>query len=106
MFCNHLISGERAGRIARTRRADASHRQAQELASAARRNRRCKRRANKKSLCRSEISKQRGILVADRDRDQRAVRAGLQTRAQIVFALVVGGEIATRKRRLADMVDV
>src|SRR4029079_2037757 len=107
MFRNHLISGERSAiSSGPCNRSPASFRQAQELDWHACRGRRRKRRTYQKRPCRSEISKQRGILVGDRDRDQGAVRAGLETGAKIIFALVVGAEIAAQQGRLADMVDV
>ena len=43
--------------------------------------------------------------MVDRRGDQGAVGAPLQAGAQIVFAQVIGGDIASQQRGLADVVD-
>src|SRR4051794_34569625 len=64
-----------------------------------------KGRTYHKCPCRSEIPQQRTVLVIDGSGDQHAARALLQAGAQIVFALVVGGEIAAQQRRLTRVMD-
>src|SRR5260370_315636 len=65
----------------------------------------CKRRTYHKCPCRSEIPEQRTVLMGDRGCDQRAVGALLEAGAQVILALVVGGEIAAEQRRLSDVMD-
>ncbi len=104
MFRNHLISGERRARL-RERAARGLFGQAKDLDRRARFGCRRKRRTYQKCLCRSEIRKQRGVLLGDGRRDQRAVVALFQACAQIVFALVVGGDVAAEQGGLPDVVD-
>ncbi len=44
--------------------------------------------------------------MVDRGGDQGAVRAQLEAGAQIVFAQVIGADIAPEQRRLAGVMDV
>jgi hypothetical protein len=63
------------------------------------------RRAHEKCLCRSEIRKQRGILVIDGKGDERAIVVQLQARAEIVLALIVGADVAAEHRAFAAMMN-
>src|SRR5438270_5058555 len=80
-------------------------RQSQQLAKRALWRCRRKWRTYHKCPCRSEIPQERTVLMIDRCRDQAARRRLLEPRAQIVFALVVGGEVAAQERRLPDVMD-
>ena len=98
VFRNHLISGERdRSWVDAAANSSGSRRMSQgEPAAAAGAN---GGRITSAS-CRSEIPQQRAVLMVDRRRDQDAVGALLEPGAQIVLALVVGGDIAPEQRRL------
>src|SRR5262249_58555861 len=65
--------------------------------------RRRKRGADHKCACEGEICKERTVLMVDGGRDQRAILALLEARAQVVLANVVGCDIAAEHGPLSGV---
>src|SRR5262249_45984422 len=95
VFRNILISGERdrLGKQPWETRAFLD-RKAQDIAGRAARGRGREWRAYHECLCRSEIPKQRTVLVIDRRCNQRAVCPLGESCTKIIFALIVGDDFA------------